>query len=217
MNHPANERYIYLVFSSTPNAMGHMIRGVTQYKYNHISVSLSPTLSPMYSFARYYKDTPLYGGFVNEGAQRFLGNAKHGIAHIAVCAVPVSDKQQRRAKQYIDKLNRQREQYIYNTVSAIAFPLGYNVRIDRAMTCIEFAIEVLRRACAPLSNMIPSFCTIRALEELYSPYSVYTGPFTHADVYPESHYFARHSPIYRAGHTLSNLGKLFCRMLSRRA
>lgn len=216
MNHPTDERCIYLVFSSTTNAMGRMIRSVTHYEYNHVSVSLSPTLSPMYSFARHYKDTPLYGGFVNEDAQRFSGDAGHDAARVTVCAVPVNDRQLRRAKQYIDKIKRQREQYIYNTVSAVTFPLGFEVRIGRAMTCIEFAIEVLHRAAAPDSSRIPSFCTIRALEELYSPYAIYTGPFPSADVDADSDYFERHSPAYRASRTLGNFGKLFCRMLSRR-
>lgn len=225
MKHQNAQSYIYLVFSSTTNAMGRMIRAVTHYEYNHVSVSFSPTLCPMFSFARYYKDTPLYGGFVTEESQRFEGDSKHGSARVTVCAVPLNERQLRRAKQYVGSIERRRDIYIYNTVAAMTFPLGFDVQIEHAMTCIEFAINVLRRAAAPLSNRIPAFCTIRRLEELYRPYVIYSGRFpappsgteradsdSSSDSNSNSDYAKRHSVPYRLGHTLKNFGKLLGRM-----
>ena len=79
---------IYLIFSMTTTKVGKMIRRVTKYPYNHVSVSLTPDLAVIYSFARHYKDMPFYGGFVCEGIKRFCNRA--GLAKIMVCAVPVT-------------------------------------------------------------------------------------------------------------------------------
>ena len=40
---------IYLIFSMTTTKVGKMIRRVTKYPYNHVSVSLTPDLAVIYS------------------------------------------------------------------------------------------------------------------------------------------------------------------------
>lgn len=209
-------KYIYLVFSATQNGMGRMIRRVTGYEFNHVSVSLCPAPGRLYSFARHYKDTPLYGGFVCESAQRYAAT-RGRAARVHVCAVPVNAAQYRRAKQYIDRVKRERKSYIYNMVSAVTFPLGIDVRIERAMTCIQFATAVLRCAAAPRSSLIPSFCTIRALETLYSDCTVYDGPFPAAGCPGQEDYLRRNSLGYRITRTTANMGRLLRRMIVRRA
>ena len=66
--------FLYIVVSSTPSRMGHFIRRITGQDYNHISVSLDPQLLTMYSFARRYYRTPLFGGFVQETPARYCIN-----------------------------------------------------------------------------------------------------------------------------------------------
>lgn len=214
-------KYIYLVFSATQNGMGRMIRRVTGYRFNHVSVSLTAASGCMYSFARHYKDAPLYGGFVRETAQRFADDSAHA-ATVRVCAIPVNDAQHRRARQYLDSLLRRREQYIYNLASAATFPLGHEVRVPGAMTCIQFAIALLRRAAAPRSRLIPEFCTIRELESIYGRYAVYDGSFTASPIavgsgdIPADDYLTPHSLSWRVGATVKNTGRLVHRMLHKR-
>ena len=70
------EKKLYVVFSATPLKVGSMIRTVTGEKYNHVSISFSPRLKTLYSYARYYKKAPLYGGFVKENAERYQNKGK---------------------------------------------------------------------------------------------------------------------------------------------
>ena len=81
---------IYLVFSSTQNKMGQMIRSITKFEYNHVSISVDE-MKTLYSFARYYRDTPLSGGFVRESHARYLCE-KHP-AKVAICAIEVTNEQ----------------------------------------------------------------------------------------------------------------------------
>ena len=45
-------RSIYLVMSQTGTILSKAIKGVTCDQYNHISISLDPSLECMYSFGR---------------------------------------------------------------------------------------------------------------------------------------------------------------------
>ena len=169
------QQYIYLIFSHTTNRMGEMIRTITQYDFNHVSLSLSENLSEIYSFARRHQDTPFFGGFVCESADRF--NNDNGIANIKVCEIPVTPRQYRIAVNYINKIHREKEKYLYNMFSAASVPFKYRVRIDRAYTCVEFAVSVLRRAGVMRSLCIPRFCSIKQLDDLYSDLVIYQGEF----------------------------------------
>lgn len=213
-------KYIYLVFSATQNGMGRMIRRVTGYRFNHVSVSLTAGSGRMYSFARHYKDAPFYGGFVCETAQRFAGDTSHA-ATVRVCAIPVNDAQYRRAKQYLDSLRRRREHYIYNLASAVTFPLGLELRVPGAMTCIQFAVSLMRRAAAPRSRLIPEFCSIRELEGIYGRYAIYDGLFAASPIaacagagsVTADDYLTPHPLTWRIGTTAKNAGRLMHRML----
>lgn len=215
------QKYIYLVFSTTQNGMGRMIRRVTGYRFNHVSVALAAGTGRMYSFARHYKDAPLYGGFVCETARRFAGDSAH-VATVRVCAIPVSDGQHRRARQYLNSLRRESGHYIYDLASAVTFPLGREVHVPGAMTCIQFAVTLLRRAAAPHSREIPEFCTIRELERIYGRYAIYDGPFPASPIadaagtVPADDYLTPHRLTWRVGKTAKNVGRLVRRIVRRR-
>lgn len=169
------QQYIYLIFSHTTNRMGEMIRTITQYDYNHVSISLSENLSEIYSFARHHQDTPFYGGFVCESVDRFIND--NGVANIKVCEIPVTPRQYRIAKNQINKIQREKEKYLYNMFSAVGVPFKRRIKIDRAYTCIEFVISILRRIGAIRSLCIPKFCSIKQLDALYSDLVIYQGNF----------------------------------------
>lgn len=196
--------------------MGEMIRMLTQYDYNHVSISLSEDLSEIYSFARRHQDTPFYGGFVCESADRF--NNDNGVASIKVCEIPVTPRQYRIAVNYINKIHREKEKYLYNMFSAATVPFKYRVRIDRAYTCVEFVVSVLRRISATRSLRIPRFCSIKQLDELYSDFAVYQGEFpenvgspVQADEYLQKN--PMHDRVYRTVKCNARLFGRLCRKL----
>lgn len=214
MNNSEN-RYIYLIFSHTDTHMGSLIRAVTGFEFNHVSVSLSDKLNPIYSFARHYKDTPFYGGFVKESSARFIGDSRYAI--VKICAIPVDEEQYLKANQYIYRLEKQCDQYIYNLASAAVFPFHINVHIEQAFTCIEFATELLRHAAIRRSNLIPHFCSIRTLERIYNKFAIYRGKLpSGAGTVPESDDYLRRNGLgYHMLHAAKNGGLLLYRMFLR--
>ena len=66
----ARKRQLFILVSQTQTGIARMIRGICKYPYNHVSVTLDPSLRRWYSFARYVQDAPLYGGLVSETPRR---------------------------------------------------------------------------------------------------------------------------------------------------
>lgn len=171
-----SEAFIYVVFTSTPCGVGRFLRTVTRYHYNHVSVSLSPRLTPLYSFARYYKNAPFYGGFVQESLLRYQNGER--CADALVCAVPLSARQAERAREFLSGVEGEADRYVYNMLSAACFPLRHRVLIENSFTCVEFAVRVLAESGSEDSPGRDDFCTVRQLAERLRRYAVYEGPIT---------------------------------------
>ena len=61
------EKSIYIVLSQSGSVPSKLLKFFTHDEYNHVSISLTPTLEQMYSFARLKPNNPFRGGFVEEG------------------------------------------------------------------------------------------------------------------------------------------------------
>lgn len=162
-------RFVYVVFSATQTQMGRWIRKMTGGHYNHVSVSFSPCLGELFSFARVYRETPLCGGFVCESYRRYL---ESGATKIAVCRVPVRENAYRRIRARILKMRRDEGQYIYNYLSAGAAYFHRHLSLPNAYTCVEFVSELLRFAALPLTC---GYVSVDGLFEMLSRFIVYRG------------------------------------------
>ncbi|NLW74715.1 MAG: hypothetical protein GX057_07535 [Clostridiales bacterium] len=202
---------IYLIFSITTTKIGKMMRRVTKYPYNHVSFSFTPDLAVVYSFARHYKDTPFYGGFVREGVRRFCNET--GLARILVCAVPVTKEQYECALSYINEVSENKKYYIYNIISAAFAPMHIRIFIDRAYTCCEFAVELLARCKIDGAPDPRRFCSIEELVERYKNYAVFEGPFNEykSAVQDYEDYERKNAMIYRVKKTVATNVRLFGR------
>ncbi|HHT53800.1 MAG TPA: hypothetical protein GX011_02550 [Clostridiales bacterium] len=202
---------IYLIFSMTTTKVGKMIRRVTKYPYNHVSVSLTPDLAVIYSFARHYKDMPFYGGFVCEGIKRFCNEA--GLAKIMVCAVPVTRAQYECALNLINEVSENNKYYIYNIISAAFVPMHIRVFIDRAYTCCEFAVEFLAHCNIAGAPDPRRFCSIEELTERFKKYAIFEGPFNEYEhaVSDIEDYERKNAVAFRMGKTVATNARLFGR------
>lgn len=171
------QEYLYVVFSATPLKIGKMIRTVTRDKYNHVSISLDPDLKTLYSYARYHKKAPLYGGFVCETPSRY----KHGekVASISVCSLPITAEQKEEIISRIENMQENVEKCRYNMVSAMIAPLSKRVFVPNCYTCIEFATSVI----APVFDMVKSenFYSVDMLYEILSEYEIFSGFYSQAE------------------------------------
>lgn len=167
------EHAIYIVFSATPTGMGRLIRGATHNRYNHVSLSFREDIGKLYSFARYYRTIPLYGGFVEESILRY--GSLQGTARVKICRLPVTEQTLAYLRGYIARMEWEGERYLYNTPGAVLSLLHRRFTLPKTHTCVSFVSEALER-CRLTGNEQGPCRTIRQLERLMEGYVVYTGP-----------------------------------------
>lgn len=157
---------LYLMISRTETGIGRMIRAVSHYPYNHVSLTLDPTLQSWVSFARYAWDIPLYGGFIEEPAERYLAGGKAVDVRIFRLDIP-ADRAEHLRGLFAQAGNRDFK-LIYNTFDAIASTVGRKMQIPNAYTCLSFACAVLGLQCR----------TIQEMDYTLTPYLIYEGPLS---------------------------------------
>lgn len=156
--------YIYIVFISTKTYMGKMIRLFTHNEYSHVTIAFDQDLRKMYSFARYYINSPILGGFVTELPLRYL----HGNndVNIKLCKVPLTKEEYHRIYKEVEYFHKNSERMIYNTLNAVLSLLGKRLSSSNMFTCLEFVTHLLR---------YPDIMAIRELERRLKRYVVYQG------------------------------------------
>ncbi len=167
---------IYVVFSSTRCGIGSMIRAFTNNKYNHVSISLTPSLETLYSFARYHKNAPFYGGFVMESCLRYFQGG--GIADIKVCEISVTPAVYDMIKLKLEAMDYKRDTYIYNTLSAFFTLFKKRIVIPKSYTCVEFAVDLISEFNIDCNIQEKKFYYIKDIEQILSDKVIYEGPFT---------------------------------------
>lgn len=164
-----NQKYIYIILSKTNSRMGKFIRFMTHYEYNHVSISLNDNFNNLYSFARYYKNAPLVGGFVNESILRY----KNTNANLKIFKVPVSLKDYNNIYLYIEKIKLYQKDYIYNTLSAIATFFHADIKIRKSFTCLGFVNYILNNF--NVLDFNKDVRTIKSLNQKLNDYVYYEG------------------------------------------
>lgn len=133
---------LYILFTATDLKVGRLIRTVSKSKYNHISLSLNPQLTPLYSYSRYRKSPALHGGFTEESLLRYLDDTPVKIAKLQLTEMKGDE-----LDKYLMKLEKGDENMpaYYNLLSIALYPLGVRAEIKGCYTCAEFALSILRR------------------------------------------------------------------------
>lgn len=201
------QRYIYIVFSSTPYKVGKLIRKVTREEYNHVSISLDEALTQMYSFSRRYYRLPLYGGFVHESRSRY--HIEGRATQICVCALPVTTRQYVTLQSLLLDMHRKNRLYIYNHLSALGAIIHMPIRAKDAYTCVEFCVKILRDLGVDIKP--GKYYSVGDIHALLGSYTVYTGIMPEPDSFDES-YFAKKPVSYPALTTLRDMFKLLPRL-----
>ena len=156
-------RYLYIMISRTETGMARFIRTCTQYPYNHVSLTLDPTLRTWYSFARYHRDAPFYSGFIREPVERFLADT--GDASVRIFRLEIPVERARRIEQLFLQAGRPETRLIYNYFDAAASTLRLKIAIAGSYTCLSFACAILGRQYRKISD----------LDRALTPNLFYTG------------------------------------------
>lgn len=134
---------VYVVFLASNFKTGKLIRTLTNSKYNHVAISLTPKIKELYSYARYNLYKPLLGGFGVEYANRYL--FQNQDVAIKICQVQVTDEHYQEILTTLDCFKENQDKTKYNFLSVIAYPFGKNVKIRYTYTCLEFVLKLLHQ------------------------------------------------------------------------
>lgn len=207
--------WLYVIFSSTQCRVGKMIRLVTRNPYNHVSVCVDPQFQTLFSFARYHKNAPLYAGFVEESPLRYRDGKQP--AAVKICRIPVTEAQAGRLAQMLNDLRLNSEEYVYNLLSAMAFPFNRKCRVQDCFTCVEFATELIGRCGICGEVEADGFYTICELERILSDRVIFEG--SSAEIFPNrgwgrDSFPERTGPIEGTRGTFGSLSTLIRRWVS---
>ena len=198
------KRQLYILVSQTQTGIARMIRNVSGYPYNHVSVTLDPSLKRWYSFARYVQDAPLYGGLVSESPRRLC--APDGDILVRAYRVEIPGNRAARLEGLLALADDPASGLIYNHFDALASVLGIRLALPRCYTCLSFACEILGQ----------QYLTISELCEGLSGQLIYEGPMSRLVAMPEEQedpYFVPGGLISGNAKSALQLGKLSLRTI----
>lgn len=198
-------RQLFILVSRTDTGIARIIRTFSRYPYNHVSLTLDPSLRRWYSFARYVQDAPFYSGFICEPVERFY--AENSDAQVRIYRVEIPNKTADELESLISKAGHPDSGLIYNYFDAVAGVMGGRLSITGSHTCLSFACSVLKRQ----HLNIESLC--RDLE----PCMIYEGSL--ASLIPDSGrrddlYFTRLGFIHGTALSAKQLAVLTHRMVA---
>jgi len=199
-----DKRWLYIMISRTDSKMGRIIRTFTKYEYNHVSLTLDPEFRSWVSYARYYHDAPLYGGYIVESAERFLAGGNS--VKIKVFRVEISEERYNQLREAFASAGSPESGMIYNTFDALATTWGRSVPVRNAYTCLGFAREVLGM----------DFRSIGELDSYFEESLVYEGELTdvaYDSGCREDRYFESCGLMHGMWYTLKNLTRLSYRAI----
>lgn len=166
------DKNLYVVFFKTPFKMGKFIRFFTKYKYNHVAISFEDDLKTLYSFARYNKNSPFVGGFVEESPYRYINNILI-YTPIKIFKIPITYKDYSHLQEIISFIKKNKDDYIYNLFSAMLYPFKKNIEINKAYNCIDFVTYILK-SINVLQDVNVNY-NFRELDYILNNYIMYEG------------------------------------------
>lgn len=197
---------LYIMISKTDTGVGGIIRKVSGYPYNHVSMTLDPSFRTWVSFARFHQDTPLYGGFLKEPAERFL--AKGRTIDIRIFALDLTPEQHEALQNLFSKAGTPDNGYIYNYLELLTLSFGIKFPVRDAYSCLGFANAILGT----------EYADIRDLDRQMTPQLFYEGTLN--DLAPDSGdrsdiYFTRLGLWEGLSRSAKTIGRLLGRAMTK--
>ena len=135
---------IYLVLTQTSSFVSFVLKIYTHAAFNHISISLTPDLEPMYSFGRRFPYFPYWGGFVKEhphaGTFRRFPRTK-----AVVLSLSVSEEAYRGIQKVVDDMYQNKNEYGYNYIGLLLASMKISIQRKKKYYCSEFVKSLFQR------------------------------------------------------------------------
>ena len=141
------EKSLYIVLSQSGAIFARALKLFTRAEYNHVSISLTPTLERMYSFARLNPYNPWKAGFVEEGIH--IGTFKRfDKTQAMVMELKVDEATYMRVKSMIDIFRENKYKFHYNYWGVFFACFKKNFTPKYHFYCSQFV-----RSCLALFNI----------------------------------------------------------------
>ncbi len=203
---------IYVILTKTNLKIGKFIRKISNFEYSHVSISLSKDLSTMYSFSRKYLTATFCAGLTKESPLRYTTSKEP--TKVKIFKIPVTKETYYQVKSYIEYAYAHEEEYVYNFISALAYPLRKKVYIDKSFTCCEFVVDILTRFLN-MTELAPSgYASIKDLSDYLNGYLYYEGELkTNINSWQEDKYTETPHFIYKSTKEIEIFATLFYRFI----
>lgn len=156
---------LYVMISKTHTGIGKAIRKFSRYPYNHVALTLDPSFRSWVSFARYNRDTPLYGGFIVEPVERYFAGDLNEAVEVKIFALDISREHYEKLSELFSYAGKLDSGMVYNMFDIIAATVGAKIPIANAYTCLGFARAVLHK----------DYRTIKALDKDLKSHLIFEG------------------------------------------
>lgn len=129
----------------TETIPGTIVRFFTNYKYNHVLISLDNTFSKMYSFGRKTLLNPLNAGFIVEDINGpFFQKFNKTVCRIY--SLTIKQEQFNNLKRILEEFEKNGNEYKYDFVGAILKYFLIPLKRKKYYVCSQFVAEVLKQA-----------------------------------------------------------------------
>ena len=136
------DRKIYVVISQPTTLIARFLHIFSRQKYNHVSISLTPTLDEMYSFGRRTLHNPFNGGFVKESIHD--GVFKKSVKTQAiVLELDVNKEAYDSVKLLINNMLKEKHKFNYNYLGVFLAWFKKNYETEYKMYCSQFVRKCL--------------------------------------------------------------------------
>lgn len=168
------DKSIYIVLSQSGSMPSRFLKFFTRDQFNHVSISLTPTLEHMYSFARLKPNNPFIGGFVEEG-KNFGTFKKFKNTIVNVIELKVTEDKYLAIKYLIDYFKNNKEKFKYNYLGVFLAALKLNYRPKHKFYCSQFVKSVLESCNIENSADLPEVVKPMDFLKLNNTTTIYVG------------------------------------------
>ena len=168
----SREDKIYIVVTQTGTILSRMLKAITRASYNHVSLTLDPTLTAIYSFGRKNPYNPFIGGFVLE-SPHFGTFRRFSETEAVVLEISVTEEQKRLIEERLAEMYTNRHDYTYNTLGLLLASLKICYQPERSYYCSEFVRDILKEFNVVSPTDLPSipepiqFLKLASVREIY--------------------------------------------------
>ena len=149
-----DKKQLYIVISQTGTILSRILKLFTGAEYNHASVSLTSTLSQMYSFGRKHPYNPFFGGFVIESTK--WGTFKRFYkTRAVVLAVNIDEALYAEICEHLNKMSLTRKNYHYNYLGVLCAAFHIRLKMNNYFYCSEFVKYVLQKGHIEGAEQLP--------------------------------------------------------------